>query len=152
MVEDPAWFGPDNLTPEQRRERANGWAEGLRNDKTKTKAELIAQGHKQNPRWSQAELDAWSDAKQQVRPQVLEYVGQQASDWRALLKQIAVPVLLVTGDPSKGVIITPEMAREAQAINPQVEVANIADTGHCIRRDNFADYIAAFAAFLKRVA
>ena len=50
-----------------------------------------------------------------------------------------------------GVIITPQMAHEAQLINPKVEVANIPNTGHCIRRDDFGGYIAAFAAFLHRV-
>ena len=83
--------------------------------------------------------------------QVLEYVEHQASDWRGLLKQITYPLLLVTGDTTKGVIITPQMAHEAQLINPKVEVANIPNTGHCIRRDDFGGYIAAFGAFLRRV-
>ena len=151
VVEDPAWFGEDNLTPDQRRERAKGWAENLQRDQSKTKTELIAQGHAQNPGWSDAELDPWSDAKLQARVQVLEYVEHQASDWRGLLKQITYPLLLVTGDTTKGVIITPQMAHEAQLINPKVEVANIPNTGHCIRRDDFGGYIAAFGAFLRRV-
>ena len=151
VVEDPAWFSPDNQTPAERRARADTWAEGLRTDKAKSKAELIAQGHERNPRWSPAELDSWSDAKRQVRVQVLEYVELQAVDWRGMLKQITTPVLLVTGDTTKGVIITPDMAREAQAINPKVEVANIAETGHCIRRDNFDGFMAAFSTFLKQV-
>ena len=61
------------------------------------------------------------------------------------------PVLLVTGDTRKGVIISPEMAREAQSINPRLEVTNISNTGHCIRRDDFGGYVAAFGAFLRRV-
>lgn len=150
ILEDPAWFDPGGAEASQLRERANTWRDGLRNDKSQSKTELIATGQKNNPKWSAAELDAWSDAKAQAHEQVLDYILTQHTDWRALLKQIPVPVLLITGDTN--VIISPELGAAAQAINPKVEFVVIKNAGHSVRRDNFADYMAAVKAFLSKVA
>ncbi len=150
VLEDPAWFTGETKSSEARRTQLQEWAERMRREKVMTKTALIEMGHKDNPRWSNSELDAWADAKHQVRPNVLSYIDAEAGDWCSMLKTITCPVMLVTGAVSRGVIITPEIARAAQAINNKVEVANIPDTGHCIRRDDFVGFITALQDFLRR--
>ena len=68
----------------------------------------------------------------------LQWMDAPHVDWRAALKQVQCPALLITGDVARGVIISPAQAEEAQALNAKLQVANIAGTGHCIRRDDFA--------------
>lgn len=150
IAEDPAWFVEGRLeTPASREEARQGWLAGMRDNKAKPRPERIAGEHAKNPRWSMAELEPWADAKTQVHEEVLQWMDAPPIDWRAALKKVQCPALLVTGDVARGVIISPAQAEEAQALNVKLQVANIAGTGHCIRRDDFAPFIAAVRDFLK---
>jgi N-formylmaleamate deformylase len=57
-------------------------------------------------------------------------------------------VLLITGDPERGAIVTDESAAALQALLPQLEVAHIPEAGHNIRRDQFARYVDVIRIFL----
>jgi pimeloyl-ACP methyl ester carboxylesterase len=152
IFEDPAWLDAGQQPPELRRQRAAEWRADLLANQQLTTDMLIAKGRANNPTWSDAELQPWSVAKHQARPQVLEYIEHEPADWRALVRALRHPALLITGDTSRGVIISPELAQEAQALNPLLRVAHIPNAGHSIRRDNFDAYIAAVRAFLREVA
>lgn len=149
IFEDPAWFDlSQQPTPEQRRQRAEEWRRDLQANHALSPGELLAKGRANNPGWADVELKPWVTAKQQVRLQVLEYIEHAPMDWRALVRALRHPALLITGDVSRGVIISPELAQEAQALNPLLRVAHVPNAGHSIRRDNFDAYIAAVRAFL----
>lgn len=153
IFEDPAWFADARTpSPEQDNPMKQGWLNDMRANKQKTRDALIASGHERSPRWSDAELQPWADAKAQVHEEVLQWMDAPAVDWRAALKQMQCPGLLVTGDVAQGVIISPAQAAEAQMLNAQLQVANIAGTGHCIRRDDFAPFMAAVRDFLAKVS
>jgi pimeloyl-ACP methyl ester carboxylesterase len=68
--------------------------------------------------------------------------------WQELAGRITCPVLLLTGDPALGAIITPDVAAEALALMPRSELAHIAGAGHAIRREQPAAYLAALQAFI----
>lgn len=149
IFEDPAWFDPSQQPDaELRKQRADEWRRDLSSNHALTRDELIAKGRANNPLWSDGELQPWATAKQQAHIQVLEYVEREHMDWRSLLKEIRCPALLVTGDISRGVIISPEQAQAAQALNAHLRVAHVPGAGHSIRRDNFAAYMDAVRAFL----
>jgi pimeloyl-ACP methyl ester carboxylesterase len=58
------------------------------------------------------------------------------------------PVLMLTADVELGGIVTPEMAREAQALCPTLRVEHIAGAGHAIRREQPEAFMAAVRRFL----
>jgi len=149
IFEDPAWFDIGQQPPELRRQRAAEWRADLLANQQLTVDMLIARGRANHPTWSAAELQPWSVAKHQARPQVLEYIEGEPADWRASVRALNTQALLITGDVSRGVIISPGLAREAQALNPLLRIAHIPDAGHSIRRDNFDAYMAAVRAFLR---
>ena len=151
VVEDPAWFDETQRPAAERAAMAESWRAGWHEQQTKTAVELIAAERLKNPGWSDAELRPWAQAKHQVRVQVLEYVDLPPPDWRAQVQAIQCPILLVTGDVARGVIITPTQAQEAQLLAKDLRVANVPNTGHCIRRDNFAGFVSAVDTFLKAV-
>jgi pimeloyl-ACP methyl ester carboxylesterase len=152
IFEDPAWFDESQQpTPELRQQRADEWRRSLEDDKALPPDEMIAKRREADPGWSDEEFRPWSVAKQQVRLQVLEYIEHPPMDWQALVHAFQHPALLITGDVSRGVIISPQQAAQAQALNPLLQVAHILGAGHSIRRDNFADYMAAVRAFLGSV-
>ncbi len=119
--------------------------------KRKTRAELIAGQRAVAPHWPEAELERWADSKHRFSPDVLGLFAEPIGaglDWPALLARIACPALLLTADPARGAIVTPESAAALQALVPQMRVAHIADAGHSMRHDQLARYLAAVRAFL----
>jgi N-formylmaleamate deformylase len=151
IAEDPAWFVEVRTpSPDQSEAMKKGWLDGMRENKTKTREAMIAGERARNPKWSMDELEPWADAHEQVHEEVLQWMDAPPVDWRAALKRIQCPILLVTGDVERGVIISPAQALEAQSLNAKLQVANIAGTGHCIRRDDFAAFMQAVRDFLAK--
>jgi pimeloyl-ACP methyl ester carboxylesterase len=152
IFEDPAWFDLAQMpSPEMRSQRADEWRADLVANQALPPADMIAKRRAADPGWADAEFGPWSVAKQQARLNVLEYIEHAPSDWRALVRAMQTPALLITGDVARGVIISPQQAAEAQSLNPLLAVVNIPNTGHSIRRDAFAGYMDAVRAFLHRV-
>jgi hypothetical protein len=55
---------------------------------------------------------------------------------------------LVTSDPDKGGIVTPETAAEAVGILPSLKVVRLTGAGHNIRRERFEGFVETVRAFL----
>ena len=51
-------------------------------------------------------------------------------------------------EPARGALVTPEIADEAMALNPNITKVLISNAGHNIRRENFDGYLAAVRVFL----
>lgn len=149
LLEDPPdWWIAARPAPS----RPASFRSGIIELKRKTRDELIAQARRQSPTWPEAELGPWADAKLRFSFNILladQPAGQPAVvDWPAIVRRITCPVLLITADPARGAIVTPGGAAALQALAPQTRVAHIAGAGHCIRREQFARYMAAIGAFL----
>jgi pimeloyl-ACP methyl ester carboxylesterase len=114
----------------------------------KTREDLIAQQRAETPHWSDDELRPWADSKLRLSPHVLNRSNAAAGDWPSLLRGITCPALLITGDPSRGAIVTEERAAELQTFIPHLRVAHIPEAGHSIRRDQFAPYMDVVRSFL----
>jgi pimeloyl-ACP methyl ester carboxylesterase len=105
-----------------------------------------------NPNWAEEEVIPWADSKAEVQTDVLERGGAPGSyPWREIIARIQCPILLITGDPELGAIVTPEAAQEAAQLWKNGEVVHISGAGHNIRRDRYDETMAAVRAFLSRV-
>jgi len=109
---------------------------------------MIAHAHAQSPTWSEAELGPWADSKLRLSFNVLSRGKSAPVDWPATVQRITCPTLLITADPDKGAIVTPEAAAALQALLPQTRVAHVAGAGHNIRREQFARYMDLVESFL----
>jgi N-formylmaleamate deformylase len=117
--------------------------------KSLSHAEIIARGRQRSPTWAEEEFDPWADAKEQVSRAFLEAMPFRSEPpWQEVLPRISCPVLLITGDPSLGSIVTAESAAEAQRLNPRVQVAHLPGAGHNIRREQYDAFLAAVRSFL----
>ena len=103
-----------------------------------------------HPNWDPSEIFLWAKAKQLVSPNAANFIDQLHMPWRDILKDIICPVLLVTGDPNLGSIVTAETAREAMQILPRGEVVHIHGAGHNIRRDQYRQFYSEVRPFLKK--
>ena len=130
-------------------ERETAFRERLARLQTLTAEERIAEQRQAAPRWSDEELGPWSDAKQRANMKIMNIFGTN-QDWSALIAKIICPALLITADPAQGAIVTPDAAAIFQTLVPQVQIAQIADAGHNIRRDQFDAYIKVVEAYLDK--
>lgn len=152
LLEDPpAWWvvAPEDAAPPE--DRRAHMRERIVRLKGQTREEMIAAQHAETPHWSDAELGPWADAKLRFNPNALNFGSGAPVDWPAILPRIACPALLITADPARGAIVTAEGAAALQALVPQLRVANIADAGHSIRRDQFERYMEVVRAFLSEL-
>lgn len=151
LLEDPpAWWTDWYETPEAG-DRVAGMREQAIARKQMTREALIGDQRGRQPGWSDAELEPWADAKQQVSLNVLSVFGRdnpRSLDWPTTLRRITCPILLIVSDPELGGIVTAESAAALQEMVPQTEVVHIPEAGHNIRRDQFDRYIEVVRGFL----
>jgi pimeloyl-ACP methyl ester carboxylesterase len=128
-----------------------GW-QWLFDLRTLPREERIARGFALNPTWPEEEIIPWADSKAEMNIAILEPALAAVNNfrWREIMAGIECPILLITGDPELGASVTPETAQEAAHLWKQGEVVHIAGAGHNIRRDRYAEMMAAVKAFLNR--
>jgi N-formylmaleamate deformylase len=114
--------------------------------------ERIARGLTLNPNWAQEEIIPWADSKAELNIDILKpaLAAVPGVRWCEDISHIECPILLMTGDPDLGAIVTPETAREATWHWKNGEVSHISGAGHNIHRDRYDETMAAVRAFLNR--
>jgi len=147
ILEDPPiWADGPPVVDEGQRARARQEMDELR---AKGREALIAHGRERSPTWDESEFGPWADAKLEVSPSFsARPFFQNEPPWQELVPKITCPVLLVTSDPEKGGLVTPNAAEEAQRLNPRVRAVRLSGAGHNIRRERFEAFVAAVRAFL----
>jgi N-formylmaleamate deformylase len=153
LLEDPPWNLPrpdagarqPAFLSEENPMRA--WMTGLQQ---KTAAEVSADCRKEHPTWPDIFIQRWGEGKQQLDLNFFTIQGPAWDRWPEVVRAIRCPVLLITSDPSKGGIITPETATEVKRLNPLFQEANIPNAGHHIRFENYSAYRLAVAGFLAK--
>lgn len=147
VLEDPAWFEDE---PQESRERdAQAKCAQLREQHKLSRAALVEQGRLENPGWHEDELGPRADGKLQMREHALrELITSTRPGWQEFARRIQCPTLLVTGDPSRYIIVRPERCQEAVALNPRIREANVPGAAHCIHRDQFDVFMRKVQDFL----
>jgi pimeloyl-ACP methyl ester carboxylesterase/DNA-binding MarR family transcriptional regulator len=149
VLEDPGWRTPPApQSQDERDERLNRALEALTANRTRSREELIAACREQSPAWSDDELGPWAESKQQLSPNLAQLYLNARQAWQGLVNRIDCPGLLITADPAKGSIITPEMATEAQSLWEGLQVVHLPAAGHNVRREAYDGFMAAVQAFL----
>ncbi|WP_304190971.1 alpha/beta fold hydrolase [Phenylobacterium aquaticum] len=111
-----------------------------------SEAEIIAMGKAASPSWHDDDFPAWAAAKKQVDPAALPAYD---APWQDAIAGITAPTLLICGEVDRGALVSPSLAMEAKAVNPNIRSVEIRHAGHNIRRENFTDYLSAVRAFLR---
>ncbi len=152
VLEDPAWFMPQKSgvevkeTAPAKENPFQAWLMGLQNQALE---EVIAKCRKDSPTWDEIELRPWAESKLNFDPGFLGTGRIPSLDWQGVAKAIQCPTLLITADVTKGAIVSPEAAELAAALNPKIQVVQVAGAGHNIRREAYPAFIAVVKAFLQ---
>lgn len=119
---------PTFLEPERQREvHASDVAGDHRRMLAFGKSELVAQGRARHPHRSLEILELQAEARTKTSLAAFEVLTPPNPDYRAVMRAIDVPTLLVIGDHT---IVTEAMATELRSLNPRVRVAKIDGGGH----------------------
>nr|BBH92027.1 alpha/beta hydrolase [Thermogemmatispora argillosa] len=121
--------------------------------RTLSPEERLIKARALQPTWAEEEIGPWAASKAEVQIAVLDaaHAAIGAFPWRDVFPRIQCPMLLITGDPSLGAIVTAPVARQAVALTRQGQLVEIAGAGHNIHRDRYDQMMRAVKAFLSRV-
>jgi pimeloyl-ACP methyl ester carboxylesterase len=144
VLEDPPFLPLIDAAAAAR--RREGFGRRVGEFRAMSEAEIIAMGKASSPNWHDDDFPAWAAAKRQVDPDAMPTYREP---WQDTIARITAPTLLVHGDPALGGLVTPDIAAEVVAINPNIKAVRISGAGHNTRRENFADYLAAVRGFLR---
>ncbi len=148
ILEDPPLPGPQFDQAERAAVRLE-WEEYCLNLKSMTRQEIIAEGRKEHPTWPEHVMGPWAEGITQLNMRIFQYLTSPAPAWQGVMAHIESPILLITGDPDLGGLVTPELAREAAGLWKNGRIAHIPGAGHNIRREQPELYVKAVAEFLR---
>jgi pimeloyl-ACP methyl ester carboxylesterase len=149
VLEEPPWrLAPPSATAAAPSPDPSQWFIDQQN---KSLEQIMAECREAHPTWPEPYVRAWSQGKLEMDLNALVFFGRDSDAWRKYVPAIQCPALLITGDPAQGGIVTPEMARAAQDMNPKIRVHHFPGVGHHVRFAAHADYMEAFQAFLRAV-
>jgi pimeloyl-ACP methyl ester carboxylesterase len=154
ILEDPVFrLESGTLSPEEQQARAERMRQEWEERRALGREGIIERGRTEHPDWSDVEFGPWADAKLRVSPNFRRGFTMRAAEqtgWREELPKVACPTLLITGDPDKGGIVTPEATADAAKLNPHVSVVRLQGAGHNVRREQFDGVLAAVRHFLAK--
>ena len=150
FLEDPGLRLPDAARSAAEREaRAARSRDEMTTNRTRTREELMAVLRERHPTWDDAELEPWADSKIRVSPAAASVMNaEEPLPWQEAIRRVTCPVLLITADPERGAIVTPQAAGEAKRLLPSLQLVRLAAAGHNIRREAFEPFVEAVRTFL----
>ncbi len=152
ILEEPPWGGtPNAMSDEARRARTAEWRAGILKRKTQSLDAIVAYGRRHYPTWDESEFAAWAQAKQQTSPNIASDVTGRGVRWQDVVSRIKCPVLVITADPERNAIVTPQTIAEAQQLCPTLTSVHIGGAGHNIRREQFEPFLKVVMDYLKQV-
>ncbi|MEP7356081.1 MAG: alpha/beta hydrolase [Anaerolineales bacterium] len=155
VLEDPPWFLP-RPTPEPgagaraapARPRFSQW---FIEQQAKSLEQVMAECRQEHPTWPEAYVRAWCQGKHELDLNFLPQI-ERPRDWQGCVPAIRCPALLITAEPEKGGLVTPEVERWVKAANPNFRSINFPGVGHHVRFAMHDRYMQVFKAFLQEMA
>ena len=152
VLEDPGW----RVEPRTTGDRGD-WAARVREGFEELQAlpfeEARAKVRQQfNPAVSDEMVGFLTQSKRELNMAILNRDFGPDDSWREIIARIHCPLLLFTGNPERGALVSEAAFTEALKLAPQIERVHVDTVGHLIRFEAFETFTGALQAFLARVA
>jgi N-formylmaleamate deformylase len=154
VLEDPPWFpaGARPVPAEGEPHPIAAWAKSL---ERRSLDELLVEYRREHPAWPEDLVRAMCEAKKRLDPGIIDsldlLLGSRGQAWPSVLRSISVPLLVLTGDPRLGAIVTPETAARVRELRPETQLVPVGGVGHLIRFDEPRAFMDALRSFLERL-
>lgn len=136
---------PTFLNPERQRDFfESDVTEQHRRLLSRNRDDVLAQLNARYTRRSSEMVELLTEARFQTRIVAFDVLRPPNPDYRSLVSNIRVPILIVLGDTP---VVSIETARELQSLNPRVRVEQIQDAGHGLifdQPERFATVVESF--------
>jgi N-formylmaleamate deformylase len=142
MLVDPTFISPEW----QRVVRDSDVAEQHRRILSSDRATVVADLKARHPHRSSEIVELLAEARLQTRMSAFDVLTPPNPDFRALIREIQVPIMLVISD---GGIVSRDVAEELRALNSQIRIEQIQDAGHGIPFDRPERFEAVVKSFLR---
>lgn len=149
VLEDPPWRKPE--PPDAPRGGPRSMSDFFLRIAKMTPEDAMAECRRDHPAWPEIYVQRWTEGKFQLDLNIFSTEGADWNAWPQIAAAIQCPVLMVTADPEKGGIITPEIAAEVVSMNPRFRVAHIPGAGHHVRFEKDIEYREIVSKFLAEV-
>jgi N-formylmaleamate deformylase len=150
LLEDPPWWDVSPATAPQT-QRPDPYRDWLLTIPTLSDEAILTKCRTDSPTWAEVELPAWVESKRMFDLNFLHSHTIANRPWQAAVPAIGCPALLLTADTTRQALVSPSVAQQVATLNPLFQVKHIPGAGHNIRRENYAEYIAAVKGFLSTV-
>jgi pimeloyl-ACP methyl ester carboxylesterase len=153
LLEDPPswWLPPSGSSGNTPTAGIRDWFRGLAGQ---TRDEIISAQRLATPHWSEVDLGLLGDSRLRLNARVIQLLDPRVSasvTWSACLPRVICPVLLITADPSRGAIVTPEAVQVLRGYIPQLRLVSIQEAGHSIHREQLSEYIEVVRSYLAQL-
>jgi pimeloyl-ACP methyl ester carboxylesterase len=112
------------------------------------KGEVLAQARARHAHRSSEIVELVTEARLKTRLGAWDVLTPPSPEYHQLVSAIGVPILLVIGDAP---VVSLEMARELQKLNPRLRVEQIRGAGHGLPYDQPERFEAIVSSFLRSV-
>ena len=139
----------------------NGWLAWHKALRSQTAEERIASSQHFLPpgavNWPDEEMRNFLEGQAQFNLDVLNFVPfmPTRTPWRETVARIECPILLLTGNPERGTMVTPEEAQKIAAVWHKGQHASFAGVGHFMHRElrgeQFENFVNVVRSFLDEV-
>ena len=154
ILEDPGWFAVKDLAAantEAAKEQREAFIRELAGYGKLAREEIIEEGRKNNPVWSEAEIVPWAESKLQFDPTLFSKLQIDRPTYEELVPKIDCPTLLITSDGGIVSAATTEHAKLLWKSGKPFVWVEIKGAGHNIRREQFEKYCEVLFDFLKNL-
>ena len=142
---DPTFISPDR----QQEVWESDVADQHRRSLTVPKSELVAEARARHPHRSAEIIELQVEARLATCLSALDVLAPPNPDFRAVVRAIEVPTVLVIGDSP---VVSLDLATELSHINPLVSVEQIPNAGHGLPYDQPDRLARTVASFMRRLS
>jgi pimeloyl-ACP methyl ester carboxylesterase len=149
LEDPPLWAGEGPVVVPGRESPRDSIRRMVEEAQSSGREAVIARGRAASPSWADEEFAPWAEAKLRVSSHFTNELRlPRGQEWRTLLPLVTCPLLLITSDPERGGIVTPETAEAAVQLQPALRVVRLSGAGHNIRREQFGAFVDTLRDFL----
>jgi pimeloyl-ACP methyl ester carboxylesterase len=150
LLEDPGWQLPGSISFEPENTRKD-MVKDLARHASHSLAQIKEDGHRSNPKWSEAELAPWAESKTQFDQALFNYPPPNPTAYLDFVVKIDCPALLITAENGK---LAPVVAMEIEKIwksRHYFKWARVMSAGHNIRREQFMVFTAIVNSYISEL-